>query len=170
MLYLPENAKNYWLDQLGVWEIGADSDPGFDNRIELHSPEGRTYVARTYGRETIFGKNVERGISSRVLEQANEFLSRAYCQSQGAFNPEFCTIEGPGAAEGGAAFIDADEDGQPDRTIWYVPILDENNQPTRRGTDATVLEFTEYEALPTFIRQTMQDFRMADPTMKGIYD
>ncbi len=61
LLYLPENQKQNWLNLLGIWELGADTDPGFTNRIELHLPDGKVYIARTYGTETIHGKTVQRG-------------------------------------------------------------------------------------------------------------
>src|SRR5690606_23542654 len=38
MWFLPENAKQKWLDQMRVWELGSDADPGFANRIEFHDP------------------------------------------------------------------------------------------------------------------------------------
>ncbi|MBW2458247.1 MAG: hypothetical protein JRI68_27330, partial [Deltaproteobacteria bacterium] len=38
LVYLPENQKQTWLDMMGIWSIGDDTDPGFPNRIELHAP------------------------------------------------------------------------------------------------------------------------------------
>ncbi|WP_240475323.1 hypothetical protein [Vulgatibacter incomptus] len=105
LMYLPENAKQTWLNQMALWEKGLDSDPGFQNRIEFHDPHGKVWVAKTYGRETIFGKSVQKGIGARVLEWANELTSKAYV-----------TDPGP----------DLDGDGQPD---WYVPVLGADGQP-----------------------------------------
>src|SRR5690606_31658659 len=53
LLYLPENQKQRWLDMMGIWSLGDDTDPGFANRIELHVPTGDVYIARTYGTEEI---------------------------------------------------------------------------------------------------------------------
>lgn len=77
-IYLPENQKRFWLDRMEIKELGKDVDPGWTSRIELHIPDGSTYIARTYGTETIFGKTVQKGVAARVLEYANELLSQAY--------------------------------------------------------------------------------------------
>jgi hypothetical protein len=176
LLYLPENQQQTWLNQLGIWEVGADTDPAFPNRIELHLPNGKVYVAKTFGKETIMGKNVQKAPAARILEWANTLLNKAYV----------CT---------GAP--DADGDGQPD---WYIPTLTAGN-PTvkfdplvkvvdpisgaivsgRPGCNSTdnssctctsnnaCIELQKYEEVPFFMRQAMRDYGLADPTMKGIY-
>ncbi len=97
LMYLPENAKQTWLDQMGIWELGADTDPGFTNRIELHMPNGKVYIAKTFGKEPLFGKTVQKGIGARMLEWGNQLVNAGYV-----------TTPGP----------DADGDGQPD---WFIP-------------------------------------------------
>jgi hypothetical protein len=174
--YLPENQKQEWLNQMGVWELGADSDPGFANRIELHLADGKTYIAKTFGRETLFGKSAQRGIAARMLEYANQLLARAYDTSNGP---------------------DLDGDTQPD---WFVPVMGANGQPRvkydptiksvneqgqlvsgRPGCNSTdnssctcasnraCLELSGYQEVPFFMRQAMRDYGLADPSMKGIY-
>lgn len=105
--FLPENAKQQWLDQMRLWELGVDTDPGFANRIEFHDPTGKIYVARTFGREEILGKTVQKGIAARVLEWANDLLRRAYVTTE----------------------VDVDGDGIVD---WYEPVLGESGQPLVR--------------------------------------
>lgn len=78
LLYLPENEQREWLNKLAIWELGADSDPGFDNRIVLHAPNGAVYLAKTFGKEQIFGRAVEKGIGARILEYATELMEAAY--------------------------------------------------------------------------------------------
>ena len=73
-MYLPENQQQTWLNQMNIWEKGADTDPGFGNRIELHLPGGKIYIAKTFGKETILGKKVEKGIGARMLEWGNKLL------------------------------------------------------------------------------------------------
>ena len=176
LMYLPENTQQHWLDLMGIWELGADSDPGFANRLELHLPEGKTYVAKTFGKETIFGKSVQRGISARMLEYANELVTATY-----ETNP------GP----------DLDGDGSPDWTtpkfvggkavIKFDPTIDTINATTgglstgRPGCNATdnstctcssnraCLLLEKYTELPFFMRQAMKDYGLAAPSMKGIY-
>lgn len=174
MEYLPENAKQKWLAQMGIWELGSDTDPGFANRIELHLPNGKVYIARTYGKEVIFGKTVQKGIAARMLEYANGLLQNAYYVDNGD---------------------DVDGDGTAD---WYVPHLyngsprvkydpnitsfDANGNATtnptcRAGNDtncacsanASCVTLENYAEVPFFMRQAMKDYGLADPSMKGIY-
>jgi hypothetical protein len=76
LVYLPENARTNWLDQMRIYQMGSDSDPGFPNRIEYHDPTGKVWVAETFGTETLYGKVVQKGIAARVLQYANEILAK----------------------------------------------------------------------------------------------
>ncbi|HEY3448043.1 MAG TPA: hypothetical protein VGK67_16925 [Myxococcales bacterium] len=153
--YLPENQMRQWIDMMAVWELGRDNDPGFGkNRIELHDPLGRTYVAKTVGTEIIFGKKVQRGPAARVLQYANELLVQAYY-----------TQPGP----------DNDADGTPD---WYEVDYDANGQPKvicDTGQDCTCegsaacMTFQRYVSVPAFMRQVLMTYAEGDPSMKGIY-
>jgi hypothetical protein len=104
MIFLPSNQKMGWIDMLKMWELGLEGDPGVQNRIEFHDPEGRVYVAKTFGKETIFGRTVHRGVAARVLEYANELLVQAYETTP----------------------VDYDLDGETD---WYLPVYGANGQP-----------------------------------------
>ncbi len=176
LMYLPENAKQGWLNEMRIWELGAENDPGFPNRIEFHDPFGKIYVAKTFGKETIFGKVVQRGIAARVLEWANILTDRA-----------FVTTPGP----------DLDGDGEPD---WYIPVLGANGLPQVKF-DPSMIHLTEdwmlgpipehcnatdnsectcesnrsclllesYTEVPFFLRQAMTTYSFGDTSMKGIY-
>ena len=175
LMYLPENAQQGWLDQLNIWELGADTDPGFRNRLELHLPEGKTYIAKTFGREVIFGKTVQKGVGARMLEYANELVEQAYV-----------TDPGP----------DLDGDTLPDWTtprvaggkaiIKFDPTIDSilpsgavnSGRPGCNATDNSTctcssnracLLLQKYTELPFFMRQAMRDYGLASPSMKGIY-
>jgi hypothetical protein len=175
LAYILENDQKHWLDMMNVWEIGADTDPAFDNRIEFHNPMGQIYVAKTFGVEDIFGKTVQKGISARMLEWANTLLEQAY----------------------DVTAVDHDGDGVTD---WYVPILF-NGQPHVKydnGLDAigpngntlpsgkagcnaqdnsectcaanrACIELEKYVQLPYFMRMAIRDLGFASPSMKGIY-
>lgn len=177
LLYLPENDQQNWVDQLRIWELGKDADPGFDNRIELHAPSGKVYVARTYGRETIFGRTVQKGIAARVLEYANSLVAQAYE-----------TEDGP----------DLDGDGEAD---WYEPVFSPDTgepvvlwDPGLAGTDGeweypdgmegcdtydnylctcssnrACITLQQYLTVPFFLRQTMDEYGMLDPEPDGIW-
>ena len=182
LMYLPENDKQTWLDMLRLWEVGVDADPGFENRIEFHNPEGKLYVAKTYGRETIFGKSVQRGIAARVLEYANELLEAGYV-----------TDPGP----------DNDGDGKPD---WQIPrispqtgkpmvkwdptvtAIDENgflqpggtpgcNADDSSGCTCTAnracLKLRDYVQVPFYLRAAMESYGflygLVGPGMKGVF-
>jgi hypothetical protein len=177
LMYLPENDQRTWLDMMGMWNLGEDSDPGFANRVELHDPSGVVYVAKTFGKESVFGKSVQRGIAARVLEYGNQLLDAAYV-----------TDSGP----------DRDGDGRPD---WVLPRLGADGQPTvkwdpsvawinasggvstrgRVGCNAVssaecrcednraCVELSRYMALPAFFRTALRDLGLADASMKGLY-
>ncbi|MBM4371884.1 MAG: hypothetical protein FJ098_09530, partial [Deltaproteobacteria bacterium] len=178
LLYLPENQQQTWLDMLRIWELGKDADPGFENRLELHWPYGKVYVAKSFGRETIFGREVEKGIAGRVLHHANELMAEA-----------FVTRDGP----------DQDGDGEPD---WVEPVLNpETGQPIVRwdpeiagiqdgyvypaGTDVCNKDYNggctcssnracmaleRYMEIPFFLRQALDAYQLMDPQPKGLYD
>lgn len=76
-LFLPANSRTKWTDMLRVYDVSMYGDPGIDNRIVFHSPEGKIYAAQTYGTEVIYGKTVQKGIAARMLEYANTLLDRA---------------------------------------------------------------------------------------------
>ena len=163
LLYLPENAKNEWIDLLGIWEIGADQDPAFPNRIELHLADGRIYVARTYGTEIIFGRQVQRGVAARMLEYANELMFNAYeCDPT---ETRWCIPL-------------YDVDGEPiikhDPEITTDVVQDQctefNNAGCTCQSNRACQALERYAPLMAFLRQSMRDFRMADASMQGIYD
>lgn len=178
MMYLPENQQQWWIDLMRIWELGKDADPGFEDRIEFHNPSGKVYVAKRYGTEEIFGQTVERGIAARVLEHANELLEQAYE-----------TTPGP----------DKDGDGEPDwyipvidpatgkANVQYDPSIvaitpdgfispqgkdgcnaTDNSQCTCSANRAC-MKLQRYVQVPFFLRQTMNDYGLADPDPKGIY-
>jgi len=176
LLYLPENEQQHWLDQMRIWELGKDADPQIDNRIELHLPNGKVYVARSFGRETIFGKQVQRGVAARVVEYANELMSRAYETTA----------------------VDHDADGVVD---WYRVVLDADGEPivlfdatmttplptdppgteqhTQPGcepgdnsqcscsSNRACLALQDYAEVPFFMRQTLDDYDLVDPQLQG---
>ncbi len=169
MLFLPENQKFKWMDQLRIWELGKDADPGFENRIELHHPSGKIYIAHTFGKEEIFGKTVQKGIAARVLEYANELLEKAYVTTP----------------------IDRDGDGETD---WYEPVISEQTgepmvkfDPSMQVLDPgycnendssgctcndnkMCVYLDRYVSVPAFLRQAMEAYGLVDPEPKGIYD
>ncbi len=171
MLYLFENQKHDWIDKLRIWELGVDANPELGaGRIELHYPGGKTYVARTFGKETIFGKSVQKGIAARVLEYANSLVNLAY-----ETNP------GP----------DTDGDGNPD---WYEPKLGPTGMPlvkydasvksatgaptkcTAKDNSTCVCEenlacmkLKDYMSVPAYLREAIDAFQFGSPHQKGVF-
>jgi hypothetical protein len=159
LMYLPENQQQWWLDRIAVWELGGDADPGFDNRIELHDPFGRVFIAKTFGKETIFGQEVEKGIGARVLAWANKLLDAAYETTP----------------------VDHDGDGSPD---WFLPQFNDDGTPKIKydpgvgpavgfappatcnavdnsgcqcESNRACVQLQRYMSVPTFIRQAIVD-------------
>jgi hypothetical protein len=81
LLYLPESWKRDWVDLSLIFQFGVNADPGFsaDESVTFVDPmSSEVYVARSYGKETLDGRNVERGVGGRVLEWANTLAANAY--------------------------------------------------------------------------------------------
>ncbi|MBL8923815.1 MAG: hypothetical protein JNJ54_33475, partial [Myxococcaceae bacterium] len=175
LLYLPENQQQQWLNQMGIWELGADADPGFQNRIELHLPDGKTYIAKTFGTEVVLGKRVQKGIAARMLQWANELVARAYVTDPGPdrdndgapdwvvprvvngnvqvrFDPSIQTITGTGGLEAGRPGCDASDSSQ-----------------CTCSSNKACLELSRYQEVPFFMRQAMRDYGVADPSMRGLH-
>ena len=131
-----------WFDMMSVWELGVNADPGFANRIEFHNPTGKVWIAKTYGKENLFGKMVQKGIAARVLEWANQLLVQAYQ-----------TEPGP----------DLDADGDPD---WYTVLLNAQGQPTVIS-DAHRVHLERYESVIWFLASSPYWMELEK---KGLYD
>lgn len=178
LLYLPENQKQYWLNMLNIWELGADSDPGFmTNRIEFHDPSGKIYVARTFGKETLFAgtdfeQTVQKGVAARILEYANGLLAQGF---------EVDPVDYNGDGTDDWYRVRTNADGLP--IIKFDPAMRSiySGDPAKEGCNAldnskctcdrnracTALQ--DYTEVPYFMRQAMAAYGLADPTMKGIY-
>jgi hypothetical protein len=110
-IYLPENQMHTWRDQMRMYSTAAlTDDTDLTDKIVFYNPVGNTYVANRYGKEEIYGKTVEKGISARVLQYANELLNKAYVTNE----------------------IDFDGDGVTD---WYEPVLNEDGEYTIKYDD-----------------------------------
>ena len=166
LLYLLSNQQQEWVDMMRLWEMGLDADPQFGNRIELHLPDGKHYVAKTYGTETLFGREVQRGVAARVLEYANGLLAAAYEVDDGP---------------------DLNGNGEPD---WYLPILgadgtpvvryDQRLQPSRTcnaennagctcSANLACLALADYAQLPWYLQQTVRQLGIGTPSPRGLY-
>jgi hypothetical protein len=147
LMYLPENQKAFWLDQMATWELGKDGDPAVDSRIEFHHPNGKTFIAKTFGKEVIFGKEVQKGIAARVFEYANVLLKDAY--------------ETDAVVKNG--------------TTWYTAQLNADGTPKLKGgvtncqDSAECRKLDDYVSVITYLRQGLQTFEYDSPRQKGIY-
>ncbi|WP_437730735.1 hypothetical protein [Sorangium sp. So ce1335] len=186
LLYLPENQKQKWLDMMHIWETGADTDPSFPGRIELHHPSGKVFVAKAYGTETIFGKVVQKGIGARVLEYGNELLARAYVTEPGPdldsdgkadwhkvklspdngqpivrWDPSIASIAPDGEVEReGVPGCEADPDADDDDFSAFARCTCSSNR--------ACVALESYVSVPVFIRQALSAFELGDPSMRGL--
>jgi hypothetical protein len=69
-------------NKLRIWvegSLGSELEIPEAEQQRFSNPEsGITYVARRFGRETVLGMSVDKGIGSRMLETANELLLAVY--------------------------------------------------------------------------------------------
>lgn len=93
LAHIPANQQTKWVDMMRIYTLDSGV-PEFQQRIEWQDPQsGRTYYARTYGMECLFGngtdklscesssrnaKWVQKGIGARVLEWANYMTANGY--------------------------------------------------------------------------------------------
>jgi hypothetical protein len=176
LLYLPSNQKQDWVNMMRVWQIGIYSDPEFDSRIEFHDPQGTIYVAKSFGRETILGKTVHKGIAARVLEYANNMLKDAYV-NVAVDNDGDSIIDWyewtPGADGRPVVKYDStmtffDANGNPVNSIPGCSPSQVGECPCDANRACRVLE--DYVTVPFYLRQAIDAYGLADPQTKGIYD
>ncbi|MEE2787464.1 MAG: hypothetical protein VX589_09005 [Myxococcota bacterium] len=167
LLYLTANQKQDWVNMMTIWESNeVEIERGFDNRIEFHDPTGKTYIAKTFGLETIFGRTVQKGIGARILEYANRLLEQAYV-----------VRDGP----------DLNGDGQPD---WYLPVMGETGLPQIKfdasiaptaacsaddasgctcASNRACMALQNYVAVPIFMRQAIDAYGLREPSPRGLF-
>ncbi|MDI3283329.1 hypothetical protein [Polyangium sp. 15x6] len=178
MNYLPENQQQWWINMLRLWEQGVDGDPEFDARIEFHDPSGKVYVAKTFGTEVLFSgtkyeKTVQKGISARVLQYANDLLQQAYVVDEVDYNNDGTvdwykarTNSDTTSPNYGAPLVKFDSTIQSSADRCTAA---DNTGCTCTANRACV-KLSRYAEVPFFIRQALAAYGLADPSMKGIYD
>jgi hypothetical protein len=115
------NKMRVWLDG----SISGEVEVPEAEQLRFSDPEsGITYIARRFGPETFYGRTIDTGIGSRMLERANQLLARIYEQAED---------------EEGALLVD--EFGRP------VLELDEEGRPVGAGSAADRLQFRRYVGL-----------------------
>jgi hypothetical protein len=175
LMYLPENQKQNWINMMSLWELGKDANPEFADRIELHHPNGKVFVAKTFGRETIFGKSVQKGIGARILEYANELIAAAY-------ETDAIDHDGDGITDWYKAKINpatglpivkfdaAIQSIQPSGAIGANPTC---NATTNLGctcsSNRACGALEDYVTVPTYLRQALAAYGIARPDMQGLY-
>jgi hypothetical protein len=178
MLYLPENERMGWLDLMRVWELGQDADPAFTNRIEFHSPDGKIYVARTFGKEDIFGETVQKGIAARVLEYADDLTVDAYAVDNGPdvdgdtipdwHIPVVSTLTGLPVVKYDPTVAQIDADGYIQRDGIPGCNATDNSLCTCTANRACVA-LQRYLTVPAYLREAISAYRLGEPDPRGVY-
>jgi len=186
--YLPENQKQNWLEQMMIWERVDNIEPAWTNRIELHNPNGKVYLAKTSGTEVIFGKTVQRGISARMLEYANELLADAYVTTPVTVNgstwyvPVIAPNSGKPLVKYDPSFQGIDDNGglgssakpgcEPPASA--NPTVEEYELAYSACTctvNRSCMAFEKYIETVFFMRQAIDAYNLCvDDDVKGIYD
>ncbi len=151
-VYIRENSRMNWSDQMKIYKLGTDPDPGFDNRIEFHSPDGSIYIARTYGKETLYGKVVQKGIAARMLQYANEILAKGVktVPVQNAAKTETWNVPVIDPATGTYTYL------RPDGST--APTCEQSQYCTKT---------MNYQSVPQLLRQV--NFGLEASWLKGVY-
>jgi hypothetical protein len=72
------NKMRVWLDG----SLSGQLDIPEAEQVRFTDPEsGITYIARSFGTETFYGKEIDKGIASRMIQRANELMLRAFVQA-----------------------------------------------------------------------------------------
>lgn len=117
-------------NKLRVWiegSVSGEVDIPEAQQLRFSDPEsGITYVARRFGDETFYGKTIETGIGSRMLQRANELLVRSFV---GATDDEGVAIVDEFGrpqlqVDAAGAFISADDPEAYAQFRKYVGLLD----------------------------------------------
>ncbi len=121
-------------NKLRIWVDGSISGE-FElpdaEQVRFTDPDsGITYIARKYGPESLYGREVDKGIGSRMLMRANTLLAEAYeVERDDDGNIVMDEFGRPTLAldESGAR-IETEDDGAPTRFRRYVGLLDADVQ------------------------------------------
>ena len=137
-LYARENTDMTLVHKMRIWIDGVEANisdvafPGAENQIRFYHPgSGFTYIARRFGTEEIDGRQVERGIASRMMARANQLVTLSYV-------------------------VVKDAQGQPVLDEYGRPelVLDAQGQPQPLETfDSKMGELSRYVGLVDGVRQ-----------------
>jgi hypothetical protein len=176
LLYIPENQQQEWLNMLNIWDLGTDADPGLADHIEFHDPLGKVWEAERYGQEVLFGKTVEKGISARMLQYANQLLNAAYVTTPSSqldesgnplwylaqknsdgtlhvkYDPNVQSISGNGAFVTGRPGCDSTDDSA-----------------CTCSDNTACVQLTHYTEVPTYLRTSLSAYGLQAPGMRGVY-
>ena len=180
LAHIPANQKTNWVDMMRIYRVGHNADPEIPNRIEWQDPQsGELYYAPTYGTECLFGdaanncdggKIVQRGISARVLEYANELTSKGYKLDEVNY-PGNGTYPA-GFNQYGRAMVLRHPDGTPIikadpamsdidpllGSLNPIPDCDQNEDPTCKPVTINqnhwAYELKLYKSVPSFLWET----------------
>ncbi|HNZ23246.1 MAG TPA: hypothetical protein PKL24_13980 [Polyangiaceae bacterium] len=145
-LYARENTDMTLIHKMRIWIDGVEgniSDAAFPDEKDEGGSEGRTYqvrfyhpgsgftyIARSFGAENIDGRQVDRGIASRMLQRANQLVTLSYVVKKEQGKPVF------------------DKYGRPEL------ILDAQGQPQPLDpNESKIGELTRYVGLIDAVRQ-----------------
>ena len=136
-------------------------------------------MAKTYGKETIFGKIVQKGISARVLEYANELMAQAYEVTDGPdldgdgqadwYLPVFSATTGEVLVKYDEGISHIDEDG------FIVPggipgCETTDNSECTCTSNRACMKLQRYLSVPAYLREALSAYQLGEPGERGIYD
>ncbi len=197
--YIKANEKSQWLDQLRMYRVGANPDPGLAEQVEWEDPvSGTVYHAASYGKECFYGTGddckggelVEKGIAARVLEYANELTAKGYVLDEANYPASDGSDGSPahpaGYTQYGHAVVLHQPDGTPivraDAAVRGLvggslvanETCDQNEDPSCTPLAATdnhyAYELQSYKSVPDFLWLASDVYGLlGTPSEKGTY-
>jgi hypothetical protein len=156
-VYMPESQVLDFVDTMRLWKVGEDVDPEVaQNYVGWIDPDTETrYYARAYGKETIFGKEYDKGIASKMLEWADHLTRLAY------------EIDPASPAEGeGPAIVLRDESNRP--IVSNDGITVTTNMPLLCSDNRYCEQLRNYRGLVDFVRDLGHQVGFYEPDLPTV--
>jgi hypothetical protein len=158
-VYQPSSQVMDFTDQMRVWKLGTDVDPGFAaNLVQWTDPEsGIRYFAKRYGDEQILDRTYDKGIAAKMIQWANILTGKAYeLDATTPYDPVT-----------GAANVVLDVDGNPKVIVDKITVPSNPSKLTCEDNRFCV-QLRRYRGLIDFVVDTAHQLGFPPPELPTI--